>query len=340
MAADHVLSMEVVTTDGRFITASADQNNDLFWALRGGGGSTFGIVTSMVVKAYPTIPVTTVTFSFSSGGNITIETFYAGVRAYFNYFIPHTEAGLYSYFHVYAISNTSMSFDMAPIFAPNLNETETMALLSPWFAQLASLGFEIVPTVTTFTSFYDAWEAAFPLEDIGYSDDVFGSRLFPRSNWEDETLLNSTFEAIWTSLEAGLFVTSFNIAPTLANGDHPDNSVNPAWRNTVMHCIQTIVWDNNATPEEIIIARNLLTERQEAFKNVSIGAGSYLGEGDREEPDFQQSFYGAYYDRLQDIKRKYDPWNVLWAKNAVGSEVYQVATSDVIPDENGRLCKS
>lgn len=38
MGADHVLEIEVVTGDGRFVTASSSQNSDLFWAIRGGGG--------------------------------------------------------------------------------------------------------------------------------------------------------------------------------------------------------------------------------------------------------------------------------------------------------------
>lgn len=38
MATDQVLSMELVTPDGRFVTANKDNNADLFWALRGGGG--------------------------------------------------------------------------------------------------------------------------------------------------------------------------------------------------------------------------------------------------------------------------------------------------------------
>jgi hypothetical protein len=42
MAADQLLNLEVVTADGRFVTANAKENADLFWALRGGGGSTYG----------------------------------------------------------------------------------------------------------------------------------------------------------------------------------------------------------------------------------------------------------------------------------------------------------
>lgn len=41
MGADSVVSLEVVISNGRFVTASADSNPDLFWALLGGGGSEF-----------------------------------------------------------------------------------------------------------------------------------------------------------------------------------------------------------------------------------------------------------------------------------------------------------
>ncbi|MDQ3553383.1 MAG: FAD-binding oxidoreductase [Chloroflexota bacterium] len=52
LAIDRVRSMEVVTANGDFITASVDQNPDLYWALRGGGGN-FGIVTRFAYEAVP-----------------------------------------------------------------------------------------------------------------------------------------------------------------------------------------------------------------------------------------------------------------------------------------------
>ena len=61
LAADSVRAIEVVTADGQVRRASATENSDLFWALRGGGGS-FGVVTGMEIQLYP---VTTV-----FGGNL------------------------------------------------------------------------------------------------------------------------------------------------------------------------------------------------------------------------------------------------------------------------------
>src|SRR5689334_14493738 len=45
MSIDNLLSCQVVTADGRVLTASDSENDDLFWAVRGGGGN-FGVVTS------------------------------------------------------------------------------------------------------------------------------------------------------------------------------------------------------------------------------------------------------------------------------------------------------
>ena len=53
MGADNVLEATVVLPSGEIVTTNACQHPDLFYAIRGGGGSTFGVVTSVVMKAYP-----------------------------------------------------------------------------------------------------------------------------------------------------------------------------------------------------------------------------------------------------------------------------------------------
>ena len=56
LACDNLLSAEVVTADGRFLMSSMEENADLFWGLRGGGGN-FGVVTSLEYQTHSVGPV-------------------------------------------------------------------------------------------------------------------------------------------------------------------------------------------------------------------------------------------------------------------------------------------
>ncbi|KAI7522527.1 hypothetical protein KC331_g19188 [Hortaea werneckii] len=338
MAADQVLNYEVVTADGRFVTANAKENPDLFWALRGGGGSTFGVVTSAVIKAHPDMKVTSTTFSFGTS-SVSQEAFWAGFRAYLNYFPTNVAHGTYSYFFILPSSN-DLTFLMQPFFAPNMSKSDTEDLLAPWMNELSELGIDIQPEYKEYSTFWDAWNASFPLEAIEKTHVASASRLWPRTNWDNETILNTTFDAIRSSAEAGLTTIAFNQAPTWAAGGKQDTAVNPAWRETLCHMISSVSWPMYASAEEQMeIRHNFTFNHMQRWRDASPGAGSYLSESDRLEPNFQWAFYGSYYPKLLELKRRFDPKNVFWAATAVGSEFFQVESVDGLPNENGPLCK-
>ncbi|WP_440766751.1 FAD-binding oxidoreductase [Natronorubrum sp. DTA7] len=66
LTCDNLTSVEFVTADGEFLTASADENEDLFWGLRGGGGN-FGVVTTFEFDLHPVGPDVATCVVFYSG---------------------------------------------------------------------------------------------------------------------------------------------------------------------------------------------------------------------------------------------------------------------------------
>jgi hypothetical protein len=71
LGSDQVLEVEMVTPQGKLITLNECQNKDLFWAVRGGGGSTYGVITRFVLRAWPTPAITAGQFSLSVAPNST-----------------------------------------------------------------------------------------------------------------------------------------------------------------------------------------------------------------------------------------------------------------------------
>ncbi|KAI1309297.1 FAD binding domain-containing protein [Xylaria venustula] len=340
MGSDQVLSMEVVTADGSFLTASATSNPELFWALRGGGGSTFGVVTSVVIKAFPKIPVTTLTFTLSTGTNVLVDQFWQTLRAYFEDFIKYTDAGMYSYFSLNALSGNYV-WTMQPWFGPNLTKPQFEGITAPFWNATRMIGVDLKPVYTEYDDFYEAWDGNFPLESWGTNLQRPASRLFPKENWEDKNNLSATFEAIRYVVDSGGYVLAFNIAPN-PKGGYPDSAVNPAWRKTVLHAIDAVTWTKDLSTELIRYWSSVLTfDWGPYWRSVSPDSGAYLSESDYIEPNFQQSFWGDNYERLYQLKKKLDPWDVFYAQNAVGSEDFEMSdyVFGILPSQNSKLCR-
>ncbi|WP_440005834.1 FAD-binding oxidoreductase [Halomicrococcus sp. SG-WS-1] len=70
LSCDNLRSVELVTADGEFVTASAEENVDLFWGLRGGGGN-FGVVTAFEYDLHPVGPEVATCLVFYPGDRLT-----------------------------------------------------------------------------------------------------------------------------------------------------------------------------------------------------------------------------------------------------------------------------
>jgi hypothetical protein len=217
-----------------------------------------------------------------------VDKFWAGVRAYFDYFISNTEAGTYSYFSIAGTAPGEYIFNMLPFFAPNMTQAQTAELLAPWLKDLEGLGIKVDPVYFPADNFHDAWDAGFPLEAVGGSAAKTGARLFPRKNWKDKETLDATFAAIRYPIEQGGVFLGFNIAAPGLKGSYPDNAVNPAWRDAVLHAIAVIALPD-PDPEAIaVLSEKLTVDWLGRWRSVTPGGGAYMSEADVTEPDVKQ----------------------------------------------------
>ncbi|KPM34260.1 hypothetical protein AK830_g12319 [Neonectria ditissima] len=340
MGADQILSIEVVTPDGRFITANEKENTDLFWALSGGGGSTFGVVTSYTVKAFPKIKAAVMSFSFSTSSTVSHEVFWLAVRAFWKAIPTFNDAGNYEYWNIFHTGPDTVTFSLVPWFAPGHTLAELHTLSAPLFAIWKELGITFDVTESEHASYYPAWKAGFPREQVGGTVSKTAGRLFPRENFDDATKFEATFQALKGLSDKGGQLIGFGI--TGGPGPYPDNAVNPAWRGAAMFAISVINWDEGSSWSTIAQRSKLLTnEWMKPWRDVTPGSGTYASESDVTEPNFKQSFYGtAKYARLLDIKNQVDPSGLFYALQGVGSDAWYVTGQvDGVPTQNGRLCR-
>jgi FAD/FMN-containing dehydrogenase len=351
MAADQILSLEVVLPNGTLVTANDDHNSEIFWAMRGGGGGTFGILTSAIVAAYPAVSVAKSTYTVTStltNGTVSAEAFWAGMRAFYSTFTRNADAGHYSYFIISCNTPDNIdecSLKMMPHWANNMTAKDLRAWDAPLMSKFAELGLQVRDLeYEEFKTFLDGYDATFPAtgEAAGGATIHTGSRLFPRANWEGDAQIDKTAAAMRRSIEQGAKFLAYNMRPATNPRVNQTNAVNPAWRKTVLFAMMANLLPNNATVPQIIQQSRTMADLMNIWREVTPGAGAYLNEGDINEPNFQQSFYGSdFYPRLYALKQRLDPTGTFYAKTAVGSEDWYVTDQlEWYPTTNGKLCRA
>lgn len=341
LGSDQVLSVDIVLPDGRFVTADETQNRDLFWAIRGGGAATWGVVVSMTVKVHPKMVFSGMTWDTTTVEmGITDDTFWKAIEAFWSRYPDYSAFTPYSYCRMSSLPGGGYAWRARPFMVPGMALEDFKVLVQPLLNDWAELGVD--PKVEFFEddNLYSAWSQRFPPSVVGNPYGRTGSRLLPRKNWEDEDLMNTTIHTIRGIVEEGAFLVHYNI-----NADQPantaDSAANPAWREVMMFIIYGLLWDAETPEAEVAVIHDKLTnDFGRRLKEISPGAGGYGNEGDVMDPDFAQSFYGSNYPRLLEIKKEVDPKDVFWAPTAVGSESWYVTEQvDYIQKQTGRLCR-
>ncbi|KAF8901421.1 hypothetical protein CPB85DRAFT_1472916 [Mucidula mucida] len=293
LAVDRVLEYQIVVPSGDFLIVNDCQNRDLFFALNGGGGGTFGVVMSVTTRALPRADLITVSATF------TPET---SISTFLEFVIPYS---------------VQWSQDGIKI---NMDADEALAYMTPLKTFLAS---ELNTTLSvTVSSSYGEFHEKFlhkSSEGLPKCIPVFpASRLIPAATFSEspQELLNTITHLISTVPVSFIFANtphSFESYP-----DAGPTSVTPVWRTSVWDVTFGQIWDYAAPPSVQEKAYRDLSAAMESLRAVTPDGGAYGNEADIYEPNFEESFWGDNYKQLLEIKEKYDPGHLLDCWHCVG----------------------
>ncbi|KZV69773.1 FAD-binding domain-containing protein [Peniophora sp. CONT] len=321
LAADNVLQYEVVLANGSFVTANEVSNPDLFWALRGGGAGSWGVIVSITLQTYPifsaTLHVANIFFNSTSqaAAAMTIH-----ARHIFDY--DDLRAG--QYFYVYNAGGGQSLLSMSTLFA-NISGDDAKAAVAPFIADVQTVGATFINETTTTATANDI--VGFPDDNAGYNT-LLGSRLFPATQYENspdvigaayKTLLDQGIGSILGHLVAG---------GKVAENANISSAILPKWRTAKTHVIATTTWNDSTSPSDVVTIKERFTSQSVPVLATATGesdSGSYSNEADVREPDFQTTFFGSNYQRLLSVKAQYDPKDLFIVRAGVGSERWDSA---------------
>ena len=353
-AAASLLEAEIITADGRLRIANACQHPDLFWALKGGGGGTFGVVTRLTLRTH-SLP------EFFGGVFASVR---ASSDAAFRKLIGHFVAFYAAQLHndrwgeivnlrrrnVFEIS---MSFQ-----GPSREQAE--AIWQPFFDRLNASPADYTITSAPLVAALPArhlWDPDFLRDNFPraiLADDRPGAspdNIFWAGNLAEAGHVLYGFQSIWLPAQLLMRDRQEQLADALfaASRQHPlelhfqkglsgaSDEVIAAARDTatnpdVLGAFMLAIVAGEGPPAYPGLAGhepNLANARNEAaqigramgeLKKIAPSAGSYVAESDYFESDWQTSYWGANYPRLLAIKRKYDPQSLFFVRHGVGTE--------------------
>ncbi|KAM5346286.1 hypothetical protein ACJ41O_009291 [Fusarium nematophilum] len=319
LAADQALEYEVITADGQLLRAAPDENQDLYWALSGGGPG-YGVVWSVTYKAFRDVPVTGTTLSFARV-NVSKETYWLAIDHWHSIVPSITDFGGYTF-----TTYDNDEFSMAPLFVPNRTRDEVLRLITPFHDKLSSLGIKYKSVTKSYATYLKGWKGLIGQEGAGEGSHT-GSRLLTR-----RALLETpekTSKVLKAIVDDGGSLLEMAIGAKMSVAGNPDNAVNPAWRKSDILLFTSGI-DEGSTGAGI---DNRVTHVWgDMLRELTPESGTYMNEADVYEPDFQRSFYGDNYPRLLSIKKRHDPDGIFYATTGVGSEEW-------VRGKDGRLCK-
>jgi FAD/FMN-containing dehydrogenase len=291
---DNLLAAEVVLADGTPVRASENEHPDLFWALRGGGGN-FGIVTSFTFRLHPVGNVICgpTAWPISAMGD---------VLKWYREFLPSQDDDMYGFF-------AAMTVPPVDTFPEAFHFHQACAVVWCYLGDPADAGEAFAPVREMEPAFDGIGEAPYP----GLQSSFDG--LYPQGlqwYWRGDFFGTIPDAAVDTN------VRFCEELPTLHSTMHiypVDGAVNrvPAgdtpWSHRDATFSQVIV-GVDPDPAKAEAIKRWTIDYSEAIHPYSTGAAYVNFMMGDEGDDRLQATYGANYDRLRQVKGRYDPHNL------------------------------
>lgn len=294
MTVDNLVSVEIITADAKRIRASADENPDLFWAIRGGGGN-FGIVTMFEFQLHPVGPEILagfIVYPLEQAETVLTEyrRFVDNLHEDLNVWVILRQAPPLPFLpedvHGKGVVVLALFFDGDPV--------QGMSIIKPLLRFGQPYGDHIGPMP------YSAWQKAFdPLLAPG-----------SRNYWKSHNFSELSDAAIATAIEyAGKLPsaqceTFIGLLGGQASLVAPDATAYYA-RDTKFVMNMHARWESAEEDEACISWAREFFVRVEPYATGSV----YVNFMTEEEVERIPSAYGVNQNKLEQIKRKYDPDN-------------------------------
>lgn len=354
LAAGGLIEAEIVTADGRVLTVNRCSHPDLFWALKGGGGGSFGVVTRLTLRTHE-LPET-----FGAAfGRIRASSPEAYGRLIARFLAFYAEALFNPHWGEQVRLSGDDTLRIEMVFQ-GLDQARAEAVWRPFLAFVAERPGEyqvVTPLRIMALPARRLWDGAWlganapgltvpdrrsdgVGENFVWAGDARQAGQFMHgyaSRWLPAALLAGPgLDRLADALFRGSRHWSISLHLNKGLAGAPPDAVAAARDAAIHPCVAdafalaiSAAEGAPAYPGMPGPGPDLPAARQRAarvrsamdeLRAVAPDAGSYVSESDYFESDWQNAFWGANYDRLLTVKRRYDPDGLFFVHHGVGSE--------------------
>ncbi|TFK49873.1 FAD-binding domain-containing protein [Heliocybe sulcata] len=328
LGVDNVLEFTAVLPNSTFVTLNKYKNPDLFWAFRGGGGPSFGIVLSATYRTHENPPITAVFYVASANDTDAYTQLLTTWMEQHNAIADAGWAGVWPF-----LDNTFYLTFFTPGNPPT--NPAANATMEHWFSSSKAIpGVNVSLAMSKVYPSFQHWN----LDNLvnsqngyGFNWTAGGANTTATSSW----LMPRNLTSAGNAAQMGRVFANLSVAvPYMVGGgavaavDADETAVTPAWRTSVSD--MTVLPGFVTGGEGALTVDVLDAMYQSAYDQIQplrelappgLGGGQYLNEPDMLEQNWQAAYWGeGHYARLLAIKREVDPRDLLLVRRGVNSE--------------------